>query len=72
MIERNILKDFNYCFKSSRGGLEVERLLQKLHDSFLVGLNPAESQKYFRSNSNTTGGPLVNNVQKLKMSGSFT
>ena len=26
--------------KSSRGGLEVERLLHKLHDSISVGSNP--------------------------------
>ena len=41
---------------SSHGGLEVERLLHKLHDSISVGLNPARRQKDFRSYSNTTGG----------------
>ena len=50
---------------TSRGGLEVEHLLHKLHDSTLVGSNPAQRQKDFGSNSNTTGGPLINNVQKL-------
>ena len=49
----------------SRGGLEVERLLHKLHDSTSVGSNPARPQNDFRSNSNTTGGALINNVQKL-------
>ena len=48
---------------SSCGGLEVEGLLHKLHDSTSVGLNLARCQKDFRSNSNTTGGALVNNVQ---------
>ena len=52
----------------ARGGLEVERLLHKLHDSTLVGSNPARRQKDIRSNSNTTGGALVNNVQKLRSS----
>ena len=51
--------------KSSRGGLEVERLLHKLHDSTSVGLNPAWRQKDSRGNSNTMVGALVNNVQKL-------
>ena len=46
---------------SSRGGLKVERLLHKLHDSTSVSLNPAWRQKDFRSNSNTTGGALINN-----------
>ena len=50
---------------TSRGALEVEHLLYKLHDSTLVGSNPARRQKDFGSNSNTTGGPLINNVQKL-------
>ena len=50
---------------SRRGGLEVEGLLHKLHDSTLLGSNPARRQKDFRSNSNTTGGALNNNVQKL-------
>ena len=35
---------------SSRGGLEVERLLHNLHDSVSVGSNPARRQKDFRSN----------------------
>ena len=43
---------------SSCGGLEVERLLHKVLDSISVGLNLARRQKYFRSNSNTTGGAL--------------
>ena len=34
--------------KSSHGGLEVERLLHKLHASTLVGSNPARRQKDFR------------------------
>ena len=45
---------------SSRGGL-----LHKLHDYTMVGLNPARRQKDFRSNSNNTGGALINNVKKL-------
>ena len=49
----------------SHGGLEVERLPLKLHDSTLVGSHPAWRQKEFRSNSNTTGGTLVNKVTKL-------
>ena len=32
-------------FKSSRGGLEVELLLHKLHDSTSVGSHPARRQK---------------------------
>ena len=35
---------------SSRGGLEVERLLHKLHDSISVGSNTAWHQKDFRIN----------------------
>ena len=50
---------------SSSGGLEVERLLHKLHASISVGSNPARRQKDLRSKSNTTGGALVNNVHKL-------
>ena len=46
--------------ESRRGGLEVEPLLHKLHESVSVGLNPARRQKNFLSNSNTTGGALVN------------
>ena len=53
---------------SSRGGLEIERLLHKLYDSILLGSNRAWRQKYFRSNSNTMGGALVNNVQTLMRS----
>ena len=49
----------------SHGGLEVERLPLKLHDSTLVGSHPAWRQKEFRSNSNTTGGTHVNKVTKL-------
>ena len=41
--------------------MEVERLLLKLHDSILVGSNPAWGQKDFRSNSNTKGGAIINN-----------
>ena len=52
----------NFEKKSSRGGLEVERLLHKLHESISVGSNLARHQKDHRSNSNTTGGALVNNV----------
>ena len=47
---------------SSRGGLEVERLLHKLHDSTLVGSNPARRYKDFCSNSKSTGGALVNKI----------
>ena len=54
-------------FKSSRGGLEVELLLHKLHDSTSVGSNPALPQKDFHSNSNTTGGALVNDVMCVIM-----
>ena len=54
----------NLSIKFSRGGMEVERLLHKLHDPTLVGLNPARGLNNFRSNSNTTGGALVNNVYK--------
>ena len=43
---------------SSRGGLEVERLLLKLHDSTSVGLNLAWCQRDFCNNSNITGGAL--------------
>ena len=50
---------------SSQGGSGVECLLHKLHDSTSVSSNPARRQKDFRSNSNTTGGALVKNVQKL-------
>ena len=46
-------------FLFARGGLEVEGLLDKLHDSPWVGSNPARHQKDFRSNSNTTGGALL-------------
>ena len=46
-------------FLFARGGLEVERLLDKLHDSTWVGLNPARRKKYFRINSNTTRGALL-------------
>ena len=42
--------------RTQGGGLEVERLLHKLHDSTLVGSNPARCQKDFHSNSNTMGG----------------
>ena len=45
--------------------MEIERLLHKLHDSILVGSNPTRRQKDFRSNSNTTGGALVNNVENM-------
>ena len=48
-------------YLSSRGGLEVERLLHKLHDSTSVGLNPDWGQKDFRNNSNNMGGALINN-----------
>ena len=49
---------------SSPGGLEVECLLHKLHDSTLVGSNPAWGQNDFCNNSNITVGALVYNVQK--------
>ena len=32
---------------SSRGGLEVERMLHKLHDAISVGSNPAWQEKNF-------------------------
>ena len=59
--------ELHLYFISSRGSLEVERLLHKLHDSTLVGSNPAWAEKDFRSNLNTMGGAraLINNVQKL-------
>ena len=60
-----IIKFSTLLTSSSRGGLEVERLLHKLHDSISVGSNPARRQKDFRSNLNATGGALVHNVQKL-------
>ena len=44
---------------SSRGGLEVERLLHKAHDSTSVGSNLAQRQKDFHSNSDSTGGALL-------------
>ena len=50
---------------SSRGGLEVEQWSDNSTLSISVGSNPAQRQKDFRSNSNTTGGALINNVQKL-------
>ena len=34
-----------YVILSSRGGMEVERLLNKLHDSTLVGSNSARRLK---------------------------
>ena len=55
----------NKEIQSRHGGLEVERLLHKLHDSTLVGSNLARHQKDFLSNSYTTGGALINNVQKI-------
>ena len=36
---------------SSRGGLEVERLLHKLHDSTSMGSNPARRQKDLNFNN---------------------
>ena len=50
---------------SSRGGWVVELLLHKLHDSTLLGSNPARGQKDFRSNSNTMGGALVNIIHNM-------
>ena len=55
----------NFLVESSRGGLEVEQWTDNSTISISVGSNPARSQKYFRSNSNTTGDALVNNVKKL-------
>ena len=55
----------SFIFLNFKRGWEVERLLHKLQDSTSVGSNLAWHQKDFRSNSNTTGGALVNNVQKL-------
>ena len=37
--------DYLIFLLSSRGGLEVVRLLHKLHDSTSVGSNPARHQK---------------------------
>ena len=51
---------------SSHGGLEVERLLHKLHDSTSEGSNPSWGQKDFHSNSNTTGGALVNYLKHIE------
>ena len=53
---------------SSRGGLEVEQWTDNSSLSFLVGSNPARRQKDFHSNSNSMGGALVNNIQKLTRS----
>ena len=55
-----------------RGGLEVEPLLHKFHDSTSVGSNPARRQKDFRSNSNTTGGALVNNFSDTHLGRAIT
>ena len=51
-------------YTSSHGGLEVERLPHKLHDSTLVGLNPARRQNDF-CNSIITGGALINNLRNV-------
>ena len=48
--------------RSSRGGLEVEQWNDNSTLSISVGSNLAQRQIDFRSNSNTTGGALVNNV----------
>ena len=45
--------------------LEVEQWTDNRTLSKSVGSNPARRQKDFCSNSNTTGGALINNVQKL-------
>ena len=52
--------------QSSRGGLEVELWTDNSTISISVGSNPARRQKNFRSNSNTMGGALFNNVKKKK------
>ena len=51
--------------QTSRGGLEVDQWTDNRTLSISVGLNPAGPPKKFRSNSNTMGGALVNNVKKL-------
>ena len=53
------------ALRSSRGGLEVEHWTDNRTLSISVGSNLARRQNDFRSNSNTTGGALINNVQKL-------
>ena len=45
---------------SSRGRLEVEQWTDNRTLSISVGSNPGRCQKDFHSNSNTTGGTLVN------------
>ena len=58
-----------FCFfmaiLSSHGGLVVDQWTDNRTLSLSLGSNPSWRQKDFRSNSNTTGGALVNNVQKL-------
>ena len=58
---------------SSRGGLEVEQWTDNSNLSISVGSNPARRQKDFHSNSNTTGGALINNlkINKIKFAGIF-
>ena len=53
------------AYLSSLGGLEVKQWTDNSTLSISVGSNPAWGQKDFSNNSNTTGGALVNNVQKL-------
>ena len=50
MADKGLVLSLIFCKLSSRGGLEVEGLLHKLHDSFLVGSNPARRQKDLYSN----------------------
>ena len=51
--------------KSSRGGLEVERLRRKLLYSTSEGSAPRGAIKILFNNSDIAGGALVNNVQNL-------
>ena len=44
-MEFLVMISLNLLFLTSRGGLEVECLLHKLHDSTSVGLNPARRKK---------------------------
>ena len=40
MVVKVKMSSITIFYKSSRGGLEVERLLHKLHDSILVDQSP--------------------------------
>ena len=59
------IDSMHFEMKSSCGGLEVERMLHRLHDSISVGSNPDRRLKDFCSNSNTTGGGLIDKVEYI-------